>query len=239
MTEDMGDKLDRQWKKRYKVHSMFATIQGEGYHAGTPAVFVRLSGCNVWSGKEEDRKKDTKRGLCAAWCDTDFFGIDEDQGGGNMRAGEIAVKANGAWLRGMGASDGAANSRVLVVTGGEPSLQLDTHFVYAMHQSGWLVHVETNGSRALPEGLDWVTLSPKPPMPVVAQRYDEVKCIVPAVDPAPYRNLVRGGMVFIQPLDSDNGIELRAKNWAAAVDYVIEHPWTRLSIQTHKLLGLP
>lgn len=216
--------------KQYNVHSIFHTIQGEGVHAGTAAVFLRLAGCNAWSGREEDREKHAARGICARWCDTEFRA---SRGLGRMTVDEILAAVCGPSLEwGMDAPP------IVVITGGEPSLQVDEALVEALHAANFAVHVETNGSRQLPDNVDWTTLSPKPPMPVVNRRVDEVKCVLPDVDPEPWRGLVQRGRLFVQPRDDGDGLDLRTARWNEAVKYVTENPWARLSIQTHKLLGI-
>ncbi len=210
--------------KTYAIREMFLTIQGEGHHAGSRAVFVRTSGCNVWSGREEDRRRDRARGVCAEWCDTEFRGTD-GPGGGRFAAPEIAGRVLDLWA--------FASSPLVVITGGEPSITIDAELVDALHQIGARVHVETNGSRPLPKSVDWVTLSPKPPMPVFNQRYDEVKVVYPAVDPLRYEGCA--AVRFVQPLDHGD----RASHVDQCKVFVLGHPGWRLSLQTHKLIGVP
>ena len=233
-----GETFEEETKRRYGVQSIFYTLQGEGVWAGTPAVFLRLTGCNVWSGREEDRRKHTKRGLCAAWCDTEFRVPDTGAHGGKIRSSKIMSVCAGEWLRGTGPSDGQAIRRRVVITGGEPGLQLSDRLVGGLKREGWLVHVETNGSMKLPTGIDWITLSPKPPMEVIDQRYDEVKCIFPAVDPKGYRSRVPPDRIFIQP-QAHPSTGLSQMNIDMAKAYVLTNPWCRLSLQTHKILELP
>ena len=212
----------------YLIHSIFHTVQGEGQHAGTPAIFIRFAGCNVWSGREADRGKATAKGICAAWCDTEFSGTTET--GGRFTLDEL--------LERLSQEEDGPVPPIIVMTGGEPSLQVDRLLVVALKLLGWRVHIETNGSRELPEEIDWVTLSPKPPMPVVIERADELKCVWPDVDPFYWRGLVPAGRVFLQPRDDNDGDELRAIQWAETLSYVVENPWCRISLQTHKLLGI-
>jgi 7-carboxy-7-deazaguanine synthase len=210
---------------RYAVKEAFLTLQGEGHFAGSRAVFVRFAGCNVWSGREETRERDLPNGLCAAWCDTKFVGTD-GQNGGRYTADELSALVLRLW--------GKASTwgwPLVVLTGGEPSLQVDDELLEALRPVR--VHVETNGSRKLPRGIDWVTLSPKPPMPVVDQPYHEVKVIYPAVDPLAYEG--RAPHRFIQPIDSPEVPDAVAR----AVAFVLARPDWRLSLQTHKLLGIP
>lgn len=211
--------------KRYAVREIFLTLQGEGTHTGTRALFLRFAGCNVWSGNPEDRERDTAKGCCAAWCDTEFRGTSGPRGG-KYTAEELAAVARDVWA--------AEGSGTIVCTGGEPSLQLDGELVDALHRAGFWVHVETNGSRALPPSVDWVCLSPKPPMPVVPQRFDELKVIFPAgIDPLAFEHLAP--QRFVQPVD---GLE-RKQSTARCVEFVMQHPHWKLSTQTHKDLGLP
>lgn len=209
--------------KTYSIHEMFLTIQGEGQHTGSRAVFVRVSGCNVWSGREQDRVRDMARGVCAAWCDTEFRGTN-GVNGGRITAEEISGRVLSLW--------GPVSHPLVVITGGEPSLVVDEVLVDALQDVGARVHVETNGSHDLPESVDWVTLSPKPPLPISLQRYDEVKVIYPAVDPLPYHGFAP--VRFVQPLDDAD----RAANLDRCKAFVLEHPAWRLSLQTHKLIGI-
>jgi 7-carboxy-7-deazaguanine synthase len=203
---------------------MFLTLQGEGVHAGSRAVFIRTAGCNVWSGNPQDRERDTKRGCCAAWCDTEFRGTGGTNGG-KLLAVEIAARVRDLWQ-----SD---EDPLVVITGGEPSLVIDDALLFALHLERARVHVETNGSHLLPKTVDWITLSPKPPMRVVDQRYDEVKVIYPAVDPTHYVN--HAANRFIQPLDQGDNYA----NMDVCLSFVMAHPEWRLSVQTHKVLGIP
>ena len=209
----------------YAIREVFWTLQGEGVHAGTPAVFVRFAGCNVWSGREQDRAGAISRGVCAAWCDTEF----RVAGG----LGRLSVEGVVAEVVRPALDWGLEAPGIVVCTGGEPSLQLNAPLVEALRWHGFAVHVETNGSRALPE-VDWITLSPKPPMPVVLTRADELKCVWPDVDPEPFQELVPKGRTFLQPRDDGDPERVRA-----TADYVLNNPGLRLSIQTHKIIGLP
>jgi organic radical activating enzyme len=229
-------------EKRYAVHSMFRTIQGEGYHAGKLAVFVRFSGCNVWSGREEDRERDAKKGSCARFCDTEFFGIDEKNGGGRFTAREIVQQCKELW----GHNSGITQPLFVVFTGGEPSLQADTGLVqqFRIDCSSVYLAMETNGSKDVEKlGLDWITLSPKPPMPVVEQQYSEIKVLYPEYNPLNFSCHARLGFKFIQPVDppKTDGFymdELRA-NMRKCVEFVCANPNWCISIQQHKVLGIP
>jgi organic radical activating enzyme len=222
--------------KHYSIHSIFRTLQGEGYYAGTPSVFVRFSGCNIWSGKEETREADAKRHApCARFCDTVFLGTDESKGGGRFTAKELSERVAAAWAD--------ASEPYIVMTGGEPGMQVDYELVETLHQElGAHVAIETNGTRLLPTNIDWVTLSPKPPMdPRTANSYDEVK-VLSCFDPLPYAHFVFAGKRFIQPLDhgykGETSEELQRDEVEKCLAFLREHPSWRLSVQLHKVLGI-
>jgi 7-carboxy-7-deazaguanine synthase len=209
----------------YAVKEIFYTLQGEGAHTGRPAVFCRFAGCNLWSGREADRADAT-----CNFCDTDFVGTDGPGGGRFATAEELAARVRAAWPA------GAGGVPFVVCTGGEPLLQLDDAAVGALHAAGFEVAVETNGTRAAPTGLDWICVSPKADAPVVLTRGDELKLVFPqaGVDPARFAGLDFRHR-FLQPMD---GPRLQ-EHTAAAARYCLEHPVWRLSLQTHKLIGLP
>jgi 7-carboxy-7-deazaguanine synthase (Cx14CxxC type) len=206
----------------YAVKEMFYTLQGEGARAGRPAVFVRFAGCNLWSGREEDRAQ----AICQ-FCDTQFVGTDGD-GGGKFESEEaLAAAASALWPGG--------GEPYLVCTGGEPLLQLDTPLIYAFHEAGFEVAVETNGTIAAPLGIDWVCVSPKANAELVQTSGDELKLVYPQAGAEPYRY---AGLAFahfiLQPMDS----LARDANTQAAIAYCLMHPQWRLSLQTHKIVGL-
>jgi 7-carboxy-7-deazaguanine synthase (Cx14CxxC type) len=213
----------------YAVKEMFFTLQGEGVNAGRAAVFLRFAGCNLWSGRAEDRGRG--RGGCSAWCDTDFVGTDGTGGG---RFDDVDVLADAVAATWVGPR--APPVRPLVVcTGGEPLLQLDAPLVDALHRRGFEVAVETNGTQPAPPGLDWVCVSPKAGAPVVLTSGDELKFVYPQAGLRPDEV---AGFAFrhfiLQPCDGPD----RAGNTRLAVQYCLDHPQWRMGLQTHKLLEL-
>ena len=208
----------------YSVKEIFLTLQGEGGQAGRAAVFCRFAGCNLWSGREEDRA-----GAVCTFCDTDFVGTDGTGGGKFSTAETLADAVQAAWGSG-------AEARLVVCTGGEPLLQLDGPLIDALHARGFAVAVETNGTIAAPQGLDWICVSPKADAALAQTRGAELKLVhpQPGVDPARFEGLAFERF-FLQPMD---GAELQA-NTRAAIAYCLAHPRWRLSIQTHKVLGIP
>ncbi|HJR12944.1 MAG TPA: 7-carboxy-7-deazaguanine synthase [Rhodanobacteraceae bacterium] len=209
----------------YAIKEIFYTLQGEGFHAGRPAVFCRFAGCNLWSGREQDRTS----AVCN-FCDTDFVGTDGDNGGKYPDAAVVSNRIASLW-----AQDQNEN-RFVVFTGGEPLLQLDTSLLEAMHARGFECAVETNGTLDAPEGLDWITVSPKSTAPVKLRRADELKLVYPQPAAMPERFAdFAATHFFLQPMDGPRA----AENTRAAVDYCKAHPHWRLSLQTHKYLGIP
>lgn len=208
----------------YKVKEIFYTLQGEGTHAGRPAVFCRFASCNLWTGRESDRA----RAICQ-FCDTDFVGTDGDGGGKFANAADLVAAIESKWP----ASD--QDHRMVVCTGGEPLLQLDRDAVDALKAKGFYVAVETNGTITPPEGIDWLCVSPKIGAPLVATRGQELKLVYPQVsgDPEPFLDLDFESF-RLQPMD---GPEL-ARNTSLAVEYCLRNPQWRLSLQTHKYLGI-
>jgi 7-carboxy-7-deazaguanine synthase len=206
----------------YAVKEMFLTLQGEGVQAGRRAVFLRFAGCNLWSGREQDRG----RAQCT-FCDTDFVGTDGENGG-RYEAEALAARAWALW--------GEGERPLVVVTGGEPMLQLDGILIAALHGKGFEVAVETNGTLPAPLGLDWICVSPKAGTKVVQRSGNELKLVWPQAGMDPSELLGWNFEHFlIQPLDCADGAASRA----AAIGYVMANPRWRLSLQTHKLLGLP
>lgn len=211
----------------YTVKEIFFTLQGEGYHAGRPAVFCRFTGCNLWTGREADR-----HAAVCTFCDTDFVGTGPD-GGKFATAAALAARVAALWP----ATSSHAGRPWVVCTGGEPLLQLDEPLVRAFHAAGFEVAVETNGTQPAPAGLDWVCVSPKANATLRLTNGDELKLVYPQVEPdaqperfahLPFRHF------SLQPMDGPQ----REENTRRAVAYCLAHPQWRLSLQTHKTLGL-
>ena len=208
----------------YSVKEIFLTLQGEGGQAGKAAVFCRFAGCNLWSGREQDRAT----AICT-FCDTDFVGVDGEGGGKFTTAETLAAAVDAAWT-------GPQSDKLVVCTGGEPLLQLDPPLIEALHALGFMIAVETTGTVAAPDGIDWICVSPKAQSTIVQTRGQELKLVYPqpGVDPARFEGL-DFERFFLQPMDSAD----QQANTAAAVAYCLSHPRWRLSVQTHKYLGLP
>jgi 7-carboxy-7-deazaguanine synthase (Cx14CxxC type) len=208
----------------YAVKECFLTLQGEGVQSGSRAVFLRFAGCNLWSGREQDRAT-----AQCNFCDTDFVGTDGEGGGKFADAGALADHVRDIW----GSGDGA---RLVVITGGEPMLQLDTALIDALHDRGFRIAVESNGTLPAVEGIDWLCVSPKAGTEVVQRSGDELKLVWPqrGVD---LNELERWDFAnfLIQPMDC----ETREQSLEGAIEVVMERPKWRLSLQTHKLIGLP
>jgi 7-carboxy-7-deazaguanine synthase (Cx14CxxC type) len=207
----------------YHVKEIFYTLQGEGANAGRPAVFCRFAGCNLWTGREQDRAD----AVCK-FCDTEFVGTDGPGGGKFAGAEALATAVHQAWPGG--------GRPFVVCTGGEPLLQLDPPLLDALHRRGFEVAVETNGTIAPPPGIDWLCLSPKADSEVVVSRGQELKLVFPQERGAPerYRHLDFEHF-FLQPMDGPD----RDRNTRLALAYCLAHPEWRLSLQTHKILGIP
>ena len=210
----------------YSVKEMYFTLQGEGAHTGRAAVFLRFAGCNLWSGREQDRAT----AVCS-FCDTDFVGTNGPGGRKFKTAEELAAQVNAVWTSQV-ESD---SQRYVVCTGGEPLLQLDHEAIDALHKLGFEVGVETNGTQPAPPGLDWICVSPKSNAPLVLESGHELKLVFPQAlaRPARFVNLDFEHF-YLQPMD---GPDLE-KNIQATVNYCLRHPRWRLSLQTHKYLGL-
>jgi len=208
----------------YAVKEMFLTLQGEGGQAGRAAVFCRFAGCNLWSGREVDRAEAVCR-----FCDTDFVGMD-GEGGGRFEGPEALADAVAALWTGRGGKP------LVVCTGGEPLLQLDPPLIAAFHARGFELAVESNGTIVAPEGIDWLCVSPKAGAPLVQTRGQELKLVYPqtGIDPQALEAL-SFERFFVQPMDGPD----RLANTQAAIAWCLEHPRWRLSVQTHKVLGIP
>jgi len=206
----------------YSVKEIFFTLQGEGARTGRPAVFVRFAGCNLWSGREQDRSN----AICQ-FCDTEFVGTDGDGGGKFETADALAAAAFAKWPGG--------GAPYVVCTGGEPLLQLDAALIDAFHECGFEIAIETNGTLLAPLGVDWICVSPKASADFVQQHGDELKLVFPqhGAEPERYARLAFANF-FLQPMDGPS----REANTRAAIGYCMQHPQWRLSLQTHKLLGL-
>jgi 7-carboxy-7-deazaguanine synthase len=206
----------------YAVKEIFLTLQGEGMQAGRRAVFLRLSGCNLWTGREQDRAS-----AQCTFCDTDFVGMDGENGG-RYEAAALANTVAELW--------GEGERRLVVITGGEPLLQLDAALIDALHARGFEIAVETNGTLPAPDGIDWICVSPKGTAEVVQRRGNELKLVWPqaGVDPAEIATWSFDHFL-VQPMD---GAEAAAAQ-QAAIDFVMANPRWKLSLQAHKLLGLP
>jgi 7-carboxy-7-deazaguanine synthase len=210
----------------YAVKEIFYTLQGEGAQAGRAAVFCRFAGCNLWSGREADRATAVCR-----FCDTEFVGVDGVGGGKFDSADALAEAVAMKWP-----GDAGLSGRFVVCTGGEPLLQMDSTLIEALHARGFEIAVETNGTIAAPAGLDWICVSPKAGAGLVQRSGDELKLVYPQAEFDPSEFLQLGFRhFFLQPMDGPR----RAANTELAVAYCMEHPRWRLSLQTHKILGIP
>ena len=207
----------------YAVKEIFLTLQGEGAHAGRAAVFCRFSGCNLWSGREQDRASAT-----CQFCDTDFVGTNGTLGGRYDSAEALAEAIAAQWAE-------AAGNRYTVLTGGEPLLQVDAPLVQALRARGFEIGVETNGTIDPPEGMDWICVSPKAGAELVVRRGNELKLVYPQADAAPEAFVDLAFERFsLQPMDGPDVVE----NTARAIEYCLRHPQWRLSLQTHKTTGI-
>ncbi len=209
----------------YTTKEIFYTLQGEGANTGRPAVFCRFAGCNLWSGREADRATAT-----CGFCDTDFVGTDGPGGGRFATAQALAAAVAAAW------PESSTDHRLVVCTGGEPLLQIDAALVAALHDAAFEIAVETNGTVEPPPGLDWICVSPKAGAALRLNAGDELKLVFPQVGAEPERFAdLPFRHFFLQPMDGP----VREANTRAALRYCLEHPRWRLSLQTHKLLGIP
>ncbi len=211
----------------YTVKEIYYTLQGEGAQTGRPAVFLRFAGCNLWSGRESHRAASVCR-----FCDTEFVGTDGPGGGKFETAAALAGAVAGRWP-----ADGTVGRRYVVCTGGEPLLQLDRSAIDALHDRGFEIGVETNGTIAAPPGIDWLCVSPKADAALMQRAGDELKLVYPQEEPEAQPERFAGlefAHFFLQPLDDAD----LARNTRASIDYCLAHPQWKLSLQSHKLLGL-
>jgi 7-carboxy-7-deazaguanine synthase len=207
----------------YTVKEMFFTLQGEGAHAGRPAIFCRFTGCNLWTGREQDRYK----AVCQ-FCDTDFIGTDGQNGGKFKTADELAARIQSFWP----APEGTP---FVVFTGGEPALQLDKALIDAVHQRGIEIAIETNGTKRLPEGIDWICVSPKADSDIIITQGHELKLVYPQLSAMPERFAdMEFEHFYLQPMDEGAG----KNHTKAVIDYCMRHPKWKMSLQTHKIVGI-
>jgi len=209
----------------YWVKEIFYTLQGEGANTGTPAVFLRFAGCNLWSGREKDRA-----GAVCRFCDTEFVGTDGAGGGKFRTAAALAKAVSGKWPK------RTRSPYFVVCTGGEPLLQLDAPLLGALHGRGFRVAIETNGTLAAPRGVDWTCVSPKAGARLALGRGNELKLVYPQKGAEPERySRLHFDHFFLQPMDGPR----REENTRLATAYCLRHPRWRLSLQMHKLIGIP
>lgn len=211
----------------YSVKEMFYTLQGEGAHAGRPAVFCRFTGCNLWSGREQDRAN----AICN-FCDTDFIGTNGQNGGKFATAEALANRIKSFWTTPEG-------TPYVVFTGGEPALQLDEPLVTAMHAVGFEIAVETNGTKPLPQNIDWICVSPKSTAEVIIQQGNELKLVYPQIDAMPEKfSALDFEHFYLQPMDDLIDKPKQKNNTQEAIAYCMRHPQWKLSLQTHKIIGI-
>jgi|TARA_Y100000817_G_scaffold286844_1_gene254971 7-carboxy-7-deazaguanine synthase len=209
---------------KYSVKEIYYTLQGEGYHTGRPAVFIRFSGCNLWTGHEKDRS-----GAICDWCDTDFVGTNGINGG-KFSVKEIINIINSQW------KGNVLSEPYVVCTGGEPLLQMDEALIKAIHKAGFEIGLETNGTMIPPDGIDWICVSPKANADLILKNGNELKVVYPqcGMNPRVHEKL-KFDHFYIQPMDGINQTE----NIKRSEKFVLDHPKWKLSLQTHKILGIP
>ncbi len=209
---------------KYSVKEIYYTLQGEGYHTGRPAVFIRFSGCNLWTGHEKDRS-----GAICDWCDTDFVGTNGINGG-KFSVKEIINIINSQW------KGNVLFEPYVVCTGGEPLLQMDEALIKAIHKAGFEIGLETNGTMIPPDGIDWICVSPKANADLILKNGNELKVVYPqcGMNPRVHEKL-KFDHFYIQPMDGINQTE----NIKRSEKFVLDHPKWKLSLQTHKILGIP
>ena len=209
---------------KYSVKEIYYTLQGEGYHTGRPAVFIRFSGCNLWTGHEKDRS-----GAICNWCDTDFVGTDGINGG-KFSVEEIINIINSLW------NGNILSEPYVVCTGGEPLLQMDDSLIKALHKAGFEIGLETNGTMIPPDGIDWICVSPKANADLILKNGNELKVVYPqcGMNPRIHEKL-KFDHFYIQPMD---GVDQK-DNIKRSEKFVLDHPQWKLSLQTHKIMGIP
>ena len=209
---------------KYSVKEIYYTLQGEGYHTGRPAVFIRFSGCNLWTGHEKDRS-----GAICDWCDTDFVGTNGINGG-KFSVKEIINIINSQW------KGNILSEPYVVCTGGEPLLQMDEALIKAIHKAGFEIGLETNGTMIPPDGIDWICVSPKANADLILKNGNELKVVYPqcGMNPRVHEKL-KFDHFYIQPMDGINQTE----NIKRSEKFVLDHPKWKLSLQTHKIMGIP
>ena len=209
---------------------MFYTLQGEGFHTGRPAVFCRFTGCNLWSGREQDRAKS----ICQ-FCDTDFVGTDGQNGGKFTTSTALASRINAFWPV-------DAENKFVVFTGGEPALQLNNDLINALHEYGFECAVESNGTLPLPTNLDWVCISPKGTSEVIATQCDELKLVFPQSDAPPERfDNISARFRYLSPKNDyqqDTIVPSENRYTKQCIDYCLQHPSWQLTLQSHKVLKI-
>ena len=209
---------------KYSVKEIYYTLQGEGYHTGRPAVFIRFSGCNLWTGHEKDRS-----GAICDWCDTDFVGTDGINGG-KFSVEKIINIINSLW------EGNILSEPYVVCTGGEPLLQMDDSLIKAIHKAGFEIGLETNGTMIPPDGIDWICVSPKANADLILKNGNELKVVYPqcGMNPRIHEKL-KFDHFYIQPMD---GVDQK-DNIKRSEKFVLDHPQWKLSLQTHKIMGIP
>lgn len=213
----------------YSIKEMFYSLQGEGAHTGRPAIFLRFSGCNLWNGREQDRSK----AVCQ-FCDTDFVGTDGNNGGKFSDARELAKQVNRLWPR-------DTDNKYVICTGGEPALQLNETLIKELKTLGFEVGVETNGTKPLPAGIDWVCLSPKGASEVILTDVDELKLVYPQPEALPDRfSYIKAAVRYLSPKNPPSGIVIVSEQTSTqeCIQYCLNHPEWRLCLQTHKILNI-
>jgi len=214
----------------YSVKEVFYSLQGEGFHSGRPAIFCRMSNCNLWTGREIDRAN----AICQ-FCDTDFIGTDGQNGGRFSSAEALCQHLLAFWPK---KTNSKSPPPFVVLTGGEPLLQVDNALIRALHQHQFEIAIETNGTKQAPKGIDWICMSPKANAPILLESGDELKLVYPQKELLPEQvEHLDYQAFYLQPMD-DADPNIQKNNLKQAIDYCLKHPKWQLSLQTHKLLGI-